>query len=103
MRFAGEVLKTKIPAGRLCQRSFSRTTMEKLFDRIAADALKLPLKDRVKLAQRLVLTLDDQLEQDVEGLWVVEAERRLEELRTGRVKGIGAGAAFRKARQSLKR
>ncbi len=77
--------------------------MDTPFDEIAADAMKLPLRDRVRLAQRLVSSLDDQIEADVEGLWLAEAERRLEELRTGRAKGIDAAEAFRKAHEALER
>ena len=39
--------------------------------------MKLPLRDRVQLAQRLVSTLDDEVETDTEALWFAEAERRL--------------------------
>ena len=77
--------------------------MDGLFDELVADAMKLPLRDRVRLAQRLVSSLDDQIETDVETLWAAEAERRLEELRTGRVKGIDAAEAFRKAHDALER
>ena len=77
--------------------------MDTLFDEIVADAMKLHPRDRVRLAQRLVSSLDDQIEADAEALWVAEAERRLEELRTGRVKGIDAAEAFRKAHEALER
>ena len=77
--------------------------MDTLFDEIVADAMKLPLRDRVRLAQRLVSSLDDQIETDAEALWAAEAERRLEELRTGRVKGIDAAESFRKAHEALER
>ena len=73
------------------------------FDEIAADAMKLPLRDRVRLAQHLVASLDDQMETAVEALWTAEAERRLEELRTGKVQGIEAAEAFRKAHEALER
>lgn len=73
------------------------------FDQIAAEAMKLPLRDRVRLAQRLVSSVDDQTEADVETLWVAEAERRLEELRTGKAQGVEAEEAFRKARKALER
>jgi putative addiction module component (TIGR02574 family) len=79
------------------------TEMDTRFDQIVADVMKLPLRDRVKLAQRLVFSLDDQVETGVEALWAAEAERRLEELRTGRVQGIDAMEAFRKARKALER
>lgn len=37
--------------------------------------MKLPLRDRVRLAQRLVSSLDDEIETGVEALWVAEADR----------------------------
>ena len=77
--------------------------MDGLFDELASDAMKLPLRDRVRLAQRLVSSLDDQMEIGVEALWAAEAERRLEELRVGKVKGIDAAEAFRKAHDALDR
>jgi putative addiction module component (TIGR02574 family) len=73
------------------------------FDRVAADAMKLPLRDRVRLAQQLVSTLDDQSETDVEELWFNEAQRRLDELHSGKVEGINADDAFRMVRENLAR
>jgi putative addiction module component (TIGR02574 family) len=72
-------------------------------DQLTAEALKLPLRDRVQLAQRLVSTIDDEVETDTEALWFAEAERRLEELRSGKVQGIDSKDAFRTAREALKR
>ena len=77
--------------------------MNTTFEEIEADAMRLHPRDRVKLAQRLVSSLDPAVEKDVEGLWLIEAERRLEELRTGEAKGIDAPEAFRKAHEALKR
>lgn len=77
------------------------------FDQLAADAMKLPVRDRVRLAQQLVSTLDEEVETasqaEIDGLWFVEAERRLEELRSGRVQGVEAEDAFRRAREAIKR
>jgi putative addiction module component (TIGR02574 family) len=75
--------------------------MSTQFDRVAADAMKLPLRDRVRLAQQLVSTIDNEAETDVEELWFDEAERRLEELHSGRVKGIDGDEAFRRVREDL--
>lgn len=77
--------------------------MSSNLDQVTADAMRLPLRDRVQLAQRLVSTLDEEVETDTEALWFTEAERRLEDLRTGRVKGIDSEEAFRTAREALKR
>jgi putative addiction module component (TIGR02574 family) len=69
--------------------------------------MKLPVRDRVRLAQQLVSTLDEDTEtateKEIEELWFAEAERRLEELRGGSVQGISAEDAFRNAREALKR
>ena len=46
---------------------------------------------------------DNQMKTGVEPLWAAEAERRLEELRTGKVQGIEAAEAFRKAHEALER
>ena len=77
--------------------------MSSNLDQLTADAMKLPLRDRVQLAQRLVSTLEDEIETDTEALWFAEAERRLEELRSGKVEGVNADEAFRTAREALKR
>jgi putative addiction module component (TIGR02574 family) len=77
--------------------------MSTRFDQVAADAMKLPLRERVRLAQQLVSTLDDEAETEVEELWFSEAKRRLEELHSGKVEGIDADDAFRAARENLAR
>ncbi len=77
--------------------------MSSNLDQLTADALKLPLRDRVQLAQRLVQTLEEEVEENTEAFWFAEAERRLEELRSGKVQGIDSDEAFRTARESLKR
>ena len=82
---------------------YSPVTMSSNLDQLTADAMKLPLRDRVQLAQRLVSTLDAEVETDTEALWFAEAERRLAELRSGEVQGISAEDSFRNAREALKR
>ena len=77
--------------------------MSSNLDQLTADAMKLRLRERVQLAQRLVSTIDDEVESDTEALWFAEAERRLEELRSGEVQGIDSDEAFRTAREALKR
>ena len=77
--------------------------MSSNLDQLTADAMKLPLRERVQLAQRLVSNLDDEVESGVEELWFAEADRRLEEIRSGKVEGVDADDAFRSAREALKR
>jgi hypothetical protein len=64
---------------------------------IESRALKLSPRVRA----RLISSLDDETDADAEKLWVDEAERRLDELRTGKVKGRSAASVSRKARSTL--
>ncbi len=77
------------------------------FEEIAADAMKLPIRDRVRLAQQLVSTLGEDDETatiaELETLWFAEAQRRLEEFHSRKTSGVGAEDAFRNAREALKR
>jgi len=77
------------------------------FEEIAADAMKLSIRDRVRLAQQLVSTLDEDDETmtaaELETLWFAEAQRRLEEFHSGKVSGVSGEDAFRNAREALKR
>jgi putative addiction module component (TIGR02574 family) len=65
-------------------------------------ALKLSRKERARLAQRLISSLDQELEADTKELWLHEAERRLSELKSGKVTGIPAEKVIRKARSALR-
>ncbi len=69
---------------------------------LEAKALKLPRRDRARLAQRLIISLDQQSEADAEKLWLEEAERRLGELESGNVAGVRAGTVIKKARATLR-
>lgn len=75
--------------------------MDTRYDEIVANAMRLPLRDRVRLAQHLASSLDDEIEMDVEVLWFAEAERRLEELRSGKVAGIDSDEASQNACKAL--
>jgi putative addiction module component (TIGR02574 family) len=69
---------------------------------VESKALRLPTRERARLAERLILSLDEQTDPDAEKLWAEEAERRLDELRSGRVKSRAAESVFRKARSTLR-
>lgn len=68
---------------------------------IEADALNLDIHSRATLAGKLLLSLDEPTSSEVERLWLDEAERRLEEYRSGRVVGIPGDKVFKKALAEL--
>ena len=69
---------------------------------LESKALTLSRKERARLAQRLIASLDQELDADAEALWFDEAERRLSELKSGKVAGIPAAKVIRKARSALR-
>jgi putative addiction module component (TIGR02574 family) len=63
---------------------------------IEKDALALSPEDRARLVVCLLESLDASTDsaEEVEKLWLLEAERRFQEIRTGMVKGIPAEKVF---------
>ena len=57
-------------------------------ERVAEQAMRLPPESRAELASRLVESLDAEEIGRIDRLWLDEAERRRDEVRTGRVKTI---------------
>jgi len=69
---------------------------------LESKALKLSRRERARLAQRLLSSLDQEVDVDAAELWLQEAERRLDELKSGKVAGIPAEKVIRKARSALR-
>ena len=67
---------------------------------IENNALRLPPEDRARLAVRLLTSLEETAEsaEEIEKLWIAEAERRFQELRSGAVQGIPAREVFAELR-----
>ena len=63
-------------------------------------ALRLPPEDRARLAVHLLASLEESAEsaEEIEKLWIAEAERRFQELRGGVVQGITAREVFAELR-----
>jgi len=81
-------------------RIFNR--MATTVERLAEQALKLSGESRAQLADLLVESLDASDLGHVEQLWVSEARRRRDQIRSGQVKPIPGDEALRKARSALK-
>jgi putative addiction module component (TIGR02574 family) len=76
--------------------------MTKPVRELESKALRLPRRERARLAQRLISSLDPEVDADVEKLWLQEAERRLDELKSGKIAGIPAQKVIRKVRSMLR-
>ncbi|MGA2409321.1 MAG: addiction module protein [Candidatus Binataceae bacterium] len=69
--------------------------------KIEDDALKLPVRSRARLAERL-MSLEEAADPDAEQAWLEEIERRSVELKGGKVTGVPARKVFKKARAALR-
>ena len=70
---------------------------------LTEEALRLTPDERVVLAESLLLTIDEDHDRMVDEAIMKELERRLQDFRDGKVKGIPAEEAFRRVREELKK
>ncbi|HVS00347.1 MAG TPA: addiction module protein [Thermoanaerobaculia bacterium] len=68
---------------------------------LEAEALKLRPDARAKLAASLLHSLEDLKEEEIEELWLDEAERRNREIEEGTLSEIPAEEVFREVRARL--
>jgi putative addiction module component (TIGR02574 family) len=64
--------------------------------------LHLPMQQRAELAHKLLLSLEDQSEDEIAEAWRIEALRRSAEINSGAVKTISAEEASAAVRLLLK-
>ncbi len=76
--------------------------MSSKVEKLAMELLGLPASARAELAEKLILSLDDSEDHNVEPLWVEEAQRRLSEIHEGEVHGEPAERALRDVTEKLK-
>ena len=69
-------------------------TTKKLIDEV----LSLPVEERAIIADSLLKSLNPP-EQDIDMKWIGIAERRLQEIRTGKVKPVSGEEVFTKVRE----
>ncbi len=73
--------------------------MAKLAENIIKAAVKLPQKDRVRVVEQLLNTLEPEAEQDVDAAWAAEIERRSHEIKEGTVRLLPWKAVRSRARK----
>jgi len=81
-----------------CELEVSPMNRQKIED----EALHLPKEERALLVQRLVLSLESPSEQELRSDWLLEAQRRAEELDGGSVQSVSGEEVMRKARALIK-
>jgi broad specificity phosphatase PhoE len=72
------------------------------FQELEAEALKLDLHERAKLAETLLQSLDALSDAELDRLWAEEAQRRDDELEADQTVGRRAEEVLREARARLR-
>jgi putative addiction module component (TIGR02574 family) len=57
---------------------------------IEQEVLHLPIEERARLAEKLLASLENLSDQEIERLWLVEAQRRVAEIDCGSVRMVSA-------------
>jgi putative addiction module component (TIGR02574 family) len=65
------------------------------------EVLELPPKSRARFAEKIIESIDDYAGPEIEKAWTQEIGRRVEEIKSGKAKGIPAEEAMTKARRAL--
>jgi putative addiction module component (TIGR02574 family) len=65
------------------------------------EALELPPRSRVRLAERIMESVDDYAAPELEAAWDDEIDRRVKEIQSGAEKGIPAERVMKEARRAL--
>lgn len=69
---------------------------------VIRQALGLDLKERAKLAERLLESLDGVSEEEISELWLDEAERRIREYRAGGMEAIASDQVFQEVEDLIR-
>jgi putative addiction module component (TIGR02574 family) len=72
------------------------------FDDIIKDALSLPPGARAMLADHLLESLDWEHQKEIDAAWAEEAEKRMQEIRDGKVQAIDGEQVMRELRARRK-
>ena len=65
------------------------------------EILDLPPRSRIRIAEKIIESVDDFTSKDIEAAWTQEIGRRVNEIESGKVKGIPAAQTLLKARRAL--
>ncbi|MBI5048445.1 MAG: addiction module protein [Deltaproteobacteria bacterium] len=64
-------------------------------DKLFTEAVSLPVEIRAQLVDKLLRSLHP-VQKEIDELWAVEAEKRVEEIKSGKVKTIPGDDVFKK-------
>jgi putative addiction module component (TIGR02574 family) len=85
----------------IAQKTFFGFIYSMTFRVLEKEVLELPARSRVRLAERIIESVDDYADPEIEAAWASEIERRVEEVQSGAETGLPAGQVMQEARRAL--
>ncbi len=73
--------------------------MDGLSEKIYEQAINLPVDERLILIEKLLISTNLPIQEDIDQAWALEVERRSEELDRGEAKLISGDEVFEKVRK----
>ena len=77
--------------------------MTELSEKLLQEVLSLPLHLRTKLIDKLIESLNIPIQKEIDELWAEEAEKRVSDINSGKVKSIPGEEVFKEIRNRLKK
>ncbi len=71
-------------------------------DELISEAISLPVDIRALIVNKLLESLNP-TKKEIDELWAVEAEKRVEDIRTGKVKTVPGEEVFKEIRDNFNR
>ena len=65
------------------------------------EVMDLPPRSRIRIAEKILESVNDFAGKDIEAAWSKEIARRMAEIGSGKVKGIPAGQAMARVKRAL--
>jgi len=72
--------------------------MNTLTNRVVTEAMSLPSNERIILVDELIKSLNLPLQDSIDKIWAIEAEKRVADLNNGKANTIDGEEVFRKIR-----
>jgi len=73
-------------------------TMTTINDRVIEEALSLPADARLNLIEKLLMSLNLPIDEEIDRLWAEEAERRVSQIEEGKIELVPGEKVFAKLR-----
>ena len=82
--------------------NYKQNQKDDSFEEVMRAALSLPPGDRAMLADHLLASLDGENQKEIDAAWADEVERRMKEIREGKVELIDGESVMKELRSQLK-